>query len=60
MYEQSSDFGVGYALGRDSTDNRNNGWGSDWSWIIALALIGGLFGGGFGFSGGFGGFGGPS
>ena len=57
MYEQGNDFSVGYALGRDS-DNRNNGWGNDWSWIIALALIGGLFGGGFGFGGGYGGFGG--
>jgi hypothetical protein len=44
-----------------STGNNNNGW-NDWSWIVALALIGGLFGGnGFGFGGGFGnrgGFGG--
>lgn len=42
-------------------NNNNNGW-NDWSWIVALALIGGLFGGnGFGFGGGFGnrgGFGG--
>lgn len=31
--------------------NNNNGW-NDWSWIVALALIGGLFGGnGFGFGG---------
>jgi hypothetical protein len=30
----------------------NNGW-NDWSWIIGLALVGGLFGnGGFGFGGG--------
>ena len=35
--------------------NSNNGW-NDWSWIIGLALVGGLFGnGGFGFGGGFGG-----
>ena len=34
--------------------NSNNGW-NDWSWIIGLALVGGLFGnGGFGFGGGFG------
>lgn len=34
--------------------NGNNGW-NDWSWIIGLALVGGLFGnGGFGFGGGFG------
>lgn len=41
--------------------NSNNGW-NDWSWIIGLALVGGLFGnGGFGFGNGFGarnGFGG--
>lgn len=44
--------------------NQNNGW-NDWSWIIGLALVGGLFGGwgngGFGFGGnrgyGFGGVG---
>lgn len=45
-------------------NNSNNGW-NDWSWIIGLALVGGLFGGwgngGFGFGGGGyrgGGFGG--
>lgn len=33
----------------------NSGW-NDWSWIIGLALVGGLFGnGGFGFGGGYGG-----
>ena len=32
--------------------NSNNGW-NDWSWIIGLALVGGLFGNGsFGFGGG--------
>lgn len=40
--------------------NCGNGWG-DWSWIIGLALVGGLFGGwgngGFGFGGGRGGYG---
>lgn len=39
-------------------NNNNNGW-SDWSWIIGLALVGGLFGGwgngGFGFGGNRGG-----
>lgn len=36
-------------------NNSNNGW-NDWSWIIGLALVGGLFGnGGFGLGGGFGG-----
>lgn len=35
--------------------NNNNGW-NDWSWIIGLAVVGGIFGnGGFGFGGGFGG-----
>ena len=40
-------------------NNGNNGW-NDWSWIIGLALVGGLFGnGGFGFGGvNRGGFGG--
>lgn len=38
--------------------NNNGGWG-DFSWIIGLALVGGLFGnGGFGFGGGYGGRGG--
>lgn len=33
-----------------SCNNNNNGWGSDWSWIIGLAVVGGIFGnGGFGF-----------
>lgn len=40
-------------------NNGNNGW-SDFSWIIGLALVGGLFGGwgngGFGFGGGHGGY----
>lgn len=35
-------------------NNNNNGW-NDWSWIIGLAVVGGIFGnGGFGFGGGFG------
>ena len=39
----------------NNCNNQNNGW-NDWSWIIGLALVGGLFGnGGFGFGGGFGG-----
>lgn len=42
-------------------NNQNNGW-NDWSWIIGLALVGGLFGGwgngGFGFGGNRGGYGG--
>lgn len=40
-------------------NNGNNGW-NDFSWIVALALIGGLFGGwgngGLGFGGGHGGY----
>lgn len=34
-------------------NNSNNGW-NDWSWIIGLALVGGLFNGGYGFGGGLG------
>lgn len=35
-----------------SNGNNNNGW-NDWSWIIGLAVVGGIFGnGGFGFGGG--------
>lgn len=41
---------VPYVTGNNN--NGNNGW-NDWSWIIGLALVGGLFGnGGFGFGGG--------
>lgn len=45
-------------------NNGNNGW-NDWSWIIGLALVGGLFGGwgngGFGFGGNHGyGYGAPA
>lgn len=46
-----------YPVCYGGNNNSNNGW-NDWSWIIGLALVGGLFGGwgngGFGF-GGFGG-----
>ena len=28
--------------------NYNNGWSNDWSWIIGLIAVAGLFGGGFG------------
>jgi hypothetical protein len=38
-----------------NTGNNNNGW-NDWSWIIGLAVVGGIFGNGWGgFGGGFGG-----
>ena len=30
------------------TNNNNNGW-NDWSWIIGLAVVGGIFGNGWGF-----------
>ncbi len=34
-------------------NNNNNGGWNDWSWIIGLAVVGGIFGnGGFGFGGG--------
>ena len=50
---------VPYVSG-NGNNNGNNGW-NDWSWIIGLALVGGLFGGwgngGFGFGGGRGGAG---
>ena len=58
MNEQTNDFGVGYALGRDSVDNRygNSMFGGDWSWWIIILLIFGWgnngFGGGFGNNGG--------
>ena len=40
-----------------SGNNNNNGW-NDWSWIIGLAVVGGIFGnGGFGFGGGNRGYG---
>ena len=45
-------------LSTGCSNNGSNGW-NDWSWIVALALIGGLFGNGngFGFGGGRGGYG---
>lgn len=57
MNEQSNDFGIGYAVGRDTNNGYGNngfGFGGDWIWaIILLALLGN---GGWGFGGG--GFGG--
>ena len=41
---------VPYVTGNNN--GNNNGW-NDWSWIIGLAVVGGIFGnGGFGFGGG--------
>lgn len=49
MYDDR--FTDGYLVGASNGNNNSNGW-NDWSWIVALALIGGLFGGnGFGFGG---------
>ena len=64
MNEQSNDFGIGYAVGRDTNNcGYGNGYGNgmfggDWSWWIIILLIFGWGGNGFGFGGGFGGFGG--
>lgn len=57
MNEQTNDFGVGYALGRDSVDNRygNSMFGGDWSWWIIILLIFGWGNGGYGFGGNNGG-----
>ena len=52
MYQDES-FATGYAVGRDSGNGNNNGW-NDWSWIIGLIAVAGLFGGGFGNGGLFG------
>jgi hypothetical protein len=42
---------VPYVTG-NGYNNNNSGW-NDWSWIIGLAVVGGIFGnGGFGFGGG--------
>ena len=52
---------VPYVTNGYYNNGNNNGW-NDWSWIIGLALVGGLFGGwggnGFGFGGNRGGYGG--
>lgn len=54
MY-QNDDFATGYAVGRDSSNNNNGGFGNGWEGLIGLALVASLFGGGWGFGGGFGG-----
>ncbi len=56
------EMALGYALGQDSNSNSgggNGGWG-DGNWILGLAALGLIFGGGFGFGGGLGGGGGAS
>lgn len=58
----ADDFATGYALGQDSNNNCNDGFGGGWgSWIwviLLLAVLGGGWGGGFGgFGGGWGGAG---
>ena len=64
MNEQSNDFGIGYAVGRDTNNcGYGNGFGNgmfggDWAWWIIILLIFGWGGNGYGFGGGFGGFGG--
>lgn len=45
-------FAEGYAIGRDSGNSNNGGFGNGWEGLIGLALVAGLFDGGFG---GFGG-----
>lgn len=60
--ENSNDFATGYAVGRDTNGNCNNGYGNgmfgnDWAWIIILLLFGwgrngfGGYGGGYGAGG---------
>lgn len=54
MYQDDS-FATGYAVGRDSTNGGNSGWGfgGDWAWIIILALLFGWGNNGWGGNGGF-------
>jgi hypothetical protein len=63
MNEQSNDFGIGYAVGRDTNCGYGGGYGNgmfggDWSWWIIILLLFGWGNNGYGFGGGFGGFGG--
>lgn len=58
MNEQSNDFGIGYAVGRDTNQNGygNGMFGGDmWSWWIIVLLLFGWGNNGYGFGGGFGG-----
>jgi hypothetical protein len=61
MNEQSNDFGIGYAVGRDTNNcgyggGYGNGmFGQDGLWWLIVLLIFGWGGNGYGFGGGFGG-----
>ncbi len=50
MYQNDDSFATGYAVGRDSTNGYNNGWGfgGGWEGLIGLVLVAGLFGGNWG------------
>ena len=56
----NDNFGLGYAMGADSAENKGMGFGGDGAWLIWIILIFAILGGGFGGMGfgGFGGFGG--
>lgn len=63
MNEQSNDFGIGYAVGRDTNCGYGGGYGNglfgqDGLWWLIVLLIFGWGNNGYGFGGGFGGFGG--
>lgn len=45
---------VPYVANGNCGNYNNNGWSNDWSWIIGLIAVAGLFGGGFGNGGLFG------
>ena len=61
MNEQSNDFGIGYAVGRDTNCGYGGGYGNGmfggdmWSWWIIILLLFGWGNNGYGFGGGFGG-----
>lgn len=63
MNEQSNDFGIGYAVGRDTNCGYGGGYGNgmfgqDGLWWLIVLLLFGWGNNGYGFGGGFGGFGG--
>lgn len=60
MNEQSNDFGIGYAVGRDTNCGYGGGYGNgmfgqDGLWWLIVLLIFGWGNNGYGFGGGFGG-----